>query len=288
MVLTAANTVLNGAHSNPLSRRVAAGQHAFWLAGDWGRDDHGSRDGDIGLVEAGFGKNFGPIQVNASLGQTWTKQNQELNSSAKTDGTYLLAEALVPLDGKLWATFGAYSHWGDADLKRGYLNAGTQDYSSGRPNVDTWSLRARLELDKAFRVASADLSPYVDLTYTESKLDAYTETGGGFPARFDSRKEKATELRLGANMEMPLGGALLTGLLEAVHRFEKDGARTSGEVIGLFGFDLDGTDYKQDWLRAGVGVEGKLAEGKASLTLNATTNGEMPNYWLAAGWQMAF
>ena len=33
---------------------------------------------------------------------------------------------------------------------------------------------------------------------------------------------------------------------------------------------------------AGVGVEGKLAEGKASLMLNATTNGEMLSYWLAA------
>ncbi len=267
---------------------MANGQNAFWLAGDWGRDDHGSRDGDLGLAEVGLGKNFGPVQLNVSLGQTWAKQNEALNSSAKTDGAYVLGEVLVPLDGKLWATFSGYGHWGDADLKRGYLNAGTQDYSRGTPDVDTWSLRARLELDKAYRVASADFSPYVDLAYTEAKLDAYTETGGGFPVRFDSRKEKATELRLGVNMEKPLGEARLTGLLEAVHRFEKDGARTSGEVIGLFGFDLDGTDYKQDWLRAGVGVEGKLAEGKASLMLNATTNGEMLSYWLAAGWQMAF
>lgn len=288
MALSAAGTVLNGAHSRPLSRRVAVGRKAFWLAGDWGRDDHGSRDGDLGLAEAGFGHNFGPVQLNVSLGQTWAKQNQTLGGRTKSDGSYLLAEALVPLSGKLWATFSGYGHWGDADLKRGYLNAGTQDFSTGTPDVDTWGLRARLELDMAYRVASADFSPYVDLTYNEAKLAAYTETGGGFPARFDGRKDKATELRLDVNMERPLGEARLLGLLEAAHRFEKAGARTSGQVIGLFGFDLDGANNKQDWLRAGVGVEGKLAEGTASLMLNATTKGEAPSYWLAAGWQKAF
>jgi uncharacterized protein YhjY with autotransporter beta-barrel domain len=287
MALSAVGMVLNGA-SRPLARRVAAGQRAFWLAGDWGRDDHDSRDGDMGLAEVGFGHNFGPVQLNVSLGQTWAKQNQVLNGRAKSDGTYLLAEALVPLSGNLWASFGGSGHWGDADLKRGYLNAGAQDFSTGTPKADTWGLRARLELDKAYSVSDAKFSPYADLTYGEAKLAAYTETGGGFPARFDARKDKATELRLGVNMEKPLADARLVGLLEAVHRFEKRGARTSGQVIGLFGFDLDGAKNQQDWLRAGVGVEAKLVEGKASLMLNATTKSETPNYWLAANWQKAF
>lgn len=288
MALSAAGTVLNGAHSRPLARRVAAGRKTLWLAGDWGRDDHGARDGDLGLTEVGLGRNFGPVQVNISLGQTWAKQNQALNGRTKTDGSYLLAEALVPISGKLWATFAGYGHWGKTDMRRGYLNAGAQDFSTGKPSADTWGLRTRVELDKAYRLASADFSPYVDLTYSEARLESYTEIGGGFPARFDARKNKATELRLGVNMERPLGDARLVGLLEAAHRFEKDGARTSGQIIGLFGFDLDGAKNKQDWLRAGVGMEGKLAEGMASLMLNATTKGEMPSYWLAAGWQKAF
>ncbi|MDP2430895.1 MAG: autotransporter domain-containing protein [Pseudomonadota bacterium] len=289
MALSTAGTVLNGAHSRPLARRVAAGKKAFWLAGDWGRDDHGARSGDLGLAEAGLGYNFGPAQVNVSLGQTWAQQNLTLNGQAKTDGTYLLAEALIPVAGNLWGTLGGYGHWGDADLLRGYLNAGAQDASSGKPGVDTWGLRARLDWDNAYRVAGADFSPYVDLTYSEAKLAAYTETGGGFPAQFDSRKDKATELRLGVNAVKPLDNGLnLVGTLEAAHRFEKEGARTSGQVIGLFGFDLAGADYKQDWLRAGVGIEGKLAEGRASLSLNVTTKGEAPNAWLAASWQKVF
>jgi hypothetical protein len=289
MALSAAGLVLNGAHGRPLARRVAAGQRTFWLAGDWGRDDHGARSGDLGLAEAGFGRNFGAAQLNVSLGQTWAKQKQALNGRTKADGTYLLAEALIPVSGKLWAVLGAYGHRGGADMRRGYLNAGAQDYSTGSPDADTWGLRGRLEWDRAWRAAGTDFSPYVDLTYGEAKLAAYTETGGGFPARFDARKEKATELRLGVHAARPLDkGLTLVGTVEAVHRFERHGARTAGQVIGLFGFDLDGQRNQRDWLRAGVGVEGRLAGGRASLALNATTRGETPNAWLAAGWQRAF
>jgi outer membrane autotransporter protein len=227
--------------------------------------------------------------VNVSLGQTWATQNFELSGRAQTDGNYLLAEALVPISGNLWATVGGYYHWGEADLRRGYLNASVPDASTGSPDVNTWGLRARLDWDQAWKAASAEFSPYVDLSYTEAKLDAYTETGGGFPAQFDERKDKATELRIGVNAAKPMANGLrLLGTLEATHRFQKSGARTSGQVIGLFAFDLDGVENKRDWLRAGVGVEGKLAEGTASLYLNVTTKGEAPNAWLAAGWQKAF
>lgn len=281
--------MLNGAHSRPLARRVAAGSNTAWLAGDWGRDDHGARHGDLGLAEVGIGRNFGPVQLNVSLGQTWAKQKQIMGGHAETEGAYLLLEALLPVSGSLWATLGAYGHRGDADLKRGYTNAGAQDSSSGKPDVDTWGLRGRLDWDAAARFAGADFTPYADVSYSETKLAAYTETGGGFPARFDARREKATELRIGLNADKPLGGGLsLVGTVEAVHRFEKEGARTSGEVVGLFGFDLDGARNERDWLRAGAGVEGKLGGGRASLMLNATTKGETPSYWLAAMWQMAF
>uniref|UniRef100_UPI00286E5931 autotransporter domain-containing protein n=1 Tax=Sulfuritalea sp. TaxID=2480090 RepID=UPI00286E5931 len=294
MALSAVGTALNGAHSRPLARRVAAGKKAFWVAGDWGTDDHGSRSGDLGLAEVGLGQNFGPLQLSLSLGQTWAKQDLTLNGRAKSDGTYVMAEALVPLrmdtaNSGLIATIGAYVHRGDADLRRGYLNAGVQDFSSGKPGADTWGLRARLDWENAATLAGAGLTPYVDLGYNEAKIAAYTETGGGFPAQFNARKETATELRLGLNASKPiLNNARLVGTLEAAHRFEGSGARTVGQVVGLFGFDLAGPAIKQDWLRAGVGIEGKLGDGTGALMLNLTTQGEAPNAWLAASWQTAF
>lgn len=289
MALSSNNTLIHGAHSRPLARRVAAGQNAFWLAGDWGRDDHGERDGDLGLAEFGFGRNFGPAQVNVSLGQTWAKQHQLLDGQTKTDGSYLLLEALVPVSGNISATLGAYRNWGDAKLKRGYINAGAQDFSRAKADIATWGLRARVDLENDYTLAGAAFTPYADLSYAEAKLDAYTETGGGFPAHFDARKEKATDLHLGVNVTKPLTqGINLLATLEAVHRFEKNGPHTTGQVLGLFGFDLPGQKNDQNWLRAGFGVEGKLAGGNASLSLNATTQGETANYWLAANWQKSF
>jgi hypothetical protein len=35
-------------------------------------------------------------------------------------------------------------------------------------------------------------------------------------------------------------------------------------------------------------VAGKLADGRASLSLNLTTQGKAPSAWLAAAWQRAF
>ena len=49
-----------------------------------------------------------------------------------------------------------------------------------------------------------------------------------------------------------------------------------------------GLDYQNDWLKAGVGVEGALGDGKASLMLNCTTDSDQPDMWVAASYQLAF
>lgn len=288
-IQAATTTVLNGAHSRPLDRRVAAGQKTFWLAGDWGTDDHGVRNGTLGLAELGLGINLGSVQLNAALGQTWARQDLTLNGHAHTDGTYLLAEALIPVAGKLWATLGGYVLEGDAEVRRGYLNAGTPDASTGTPNVGTWGLRARLEWDNAYQLGSAEASPYVDLSFARTRMGAYTETGGGFPARFDARKDKATELRVGVNLSKPLSGDMrLLGTLEVAHRFERRSAGASGEVVGLFAFDLEGVRNQRSWVRGGLGLSGRMAGGLASVTLNLTSQGEAPSAWLGVRWQKAF
>ena len=287
--LRAGTGLLNGAHSRPLARRVAAGEKAFWLAGDWGRDDHGQRDGHLGLAEVGGGLHLGATQLNLALGQTWAHQNQALDSHTAHDSTYLQADWLIPMGGNWWGVLSAYGMWGDSDLRRGYLNAGMPDHSKGNANVTSYGLRARLEWDRAFTVASAVFSPYADASYGRARMDAYTERGGGFPAHFEARTEKSTELRLGFNAEQPLGkGVNLVGLFEAAHRFEKRGADMKGEFLGLFRFEREGQALDRNWLRAALGLEGKVLGGKGSLMLNATTKGEVQNTWLAAYWQTAF
>lgn len=163
------------------------------------------------------------------------------------------------------------------------------DSSIASPGARTWAVRAHLEWAKAFRLGGGSVSPYAALSHARSKLDRYAESGGGFPSSFNARSEGNTEFRLGANGALPLNASVkLVGTLEQVHRFQKDGTVTSGQVIGLFGFSLPGQSYKTDWLRAGAGVESKLGGGVASVMVNGTTRGEASNVWLAASWRMPF
>ena len=287
------NMMINGAHSRPLARLVAPGQNTFWAAGDWGRDDHGNRSGSSGLAEVGLGHNLGFAQINVSIGQTWAKQSLIHDGEVKADGQYLMLESITPLtqvDG-LYATVGAYGHWGEVDIRRGYTNMSAQDSSKASPDSQAWGIRTRLDWQNAFSVASTGISPYVDLSYTNSHLDSYTEKGGGIPARFDARSDDHTEVRLGFNTQTPLPFAssfnFITNL-EAAHRFEKNSAGVNGEVNGYFTFNLPGEDVTNDWLKAGVGIEGEVASGKFSLMLNGTTQSEIPNFWVATSYQLAF
>lgn len=280
---------LNGAHSRPLQRRVAPGRSRFWTAGDWGRDDHGDRSGQVGLMEIGVGRHFGPAQLNLALGRTWARQDFVFNGKSRLNSRYLLLEALVPLRGSLWATVGAYGNWGDVRLHRGYLNAGNQDYSSARPDVATYGLRARLDWLGVWQLSGTRLSPYVDLTRSRGRIDAYTETGGGFPVTVGKRTEHATELRLGVDTARQLTDLVrFTGKIEVAHHFEKRGARMAGQVLGLSGFSFKGQANQRNWLRAGVGVDGKLVGGEASATLYMTTRGQAPSAWIAVNWQRTF
>jgi probable HAF family extracellular repeat protein len=282
--------ILHGAHGRPLSFRVGAGQRAFWLAGDAGRDDHGTRDGGLGLAEFGGVVDLGAWQFKAAVGQTWARQDLVEGGRLEADGTYLLAEGLVPLGGPVWGVLGGYWQRGDAELRRGYLNAGVREIARGRTDTRTWAVRARVEWDAGGGSGGAPaFSPYAEVSHARTRMDGYTETGSAFPARFDAREERSTELRLGANAALPVSASTrLVGLLEGVHRNQGRAPAVRGEVLGLFDFELPGATYKRNWLRLGVGFESALGGGQLSLLVNATTRGEVPSAWAALRYQRPF
>jgi len=287
---SAGGLVLHGSHSRPLSRRVEPGKSCVWTSGDLGRDDHDSRDGRIGLAEVGACYSFASkLQGSLSFGQNWSLQNLPFNGKSDVRATYGIAEILGKVTGNVWASGAVLYQRGDADAQRGYLNAGVQDLSRGRPGVQTQALRLRLDWEDAARLGQATLSPYADASHARARIDAYTENGGGFPARFDARTEKATELRLGADAAYPLSAhTKLLGRLEATHRIEKTGAPASGTVLGLFDFNLPGQHIKRDWLRASIGFDTMLGGGTLSAMLNTTTAGAVPSYWMNFSFQVAY
>jgi hypothetical protein len=289
--LASTDTMINGAHSRPMSRRVAVGEKTAWIAGDLGRDDHGRRDGSMGLAEVGGGYNFGAAQINLSAGKIWNKQHTAFGGSIDADGQYLMLEGIIPVSEVrgIYATVGAYGHWGTTDIRRAYLNAGVVDTSVANPNTHTYGMRARLDWENAFAVQAVKFTPYADVSYAHSRMNGYTESGGGLPATFDSRSTNSTELRVGLNSALPLAATKLNLVanLETAHRFDPTGAPSTGQ-IGAMSFSVAGQSYQSTWLKGGIGVEGMLGAGKASVMLNGTSQSGMPNAWLAASYQMAF
>lgn len=289
MAFQGADMVLAGAHSRPLALRVDPGRNAFWMAGDWGRDDHGDRNGDLGLAELGIGRNFGAAQINVALGRAWSNQKHVSIGDLDQEGTYLLAEVLMPIEGKLWGVLDGYFQRGQADMRRNYLYSGLPSVSVGDTDTRTWALRALLEWVDGARLGDVGLSPYAELGHVRTHIDGYVETGGDSPNAFGSHEDSVTELRLGVHGSKPLSGALsLLGQMEGVHRFDDASSRVSGQVIGQAGYVVLGQAYKQNWLRLGLGVESRFGDGSATLMLNLTTEGEAPDAWLAAGYRRAF
>lgn len=294
-LLGSANVVVNGLHSQPLAYRVAEGQSGLWLGGDWGQYKSGSPDGKLAIGELGGGHNFGAVQLNAGLGYVRSSQELDQANDPKLHGSYLYTEALGRLHGNLWGVLSAFYQQGDLDLSRTYESNGSTTSNSGSSDTRVWGLRARAEWEQALQLAGLGLSPYGEIAYSDAKVDHYREDEGPgrFPVEYDSRKDQATDARLGVNGSYPLAFGRQTQLLsqlEYVHRFEDQAADLNGRLLGQggFAFDFAGADYDQDWVRGGVGIESLLGAGKASLMLNASTEGEAPTHWLSARYQLAF
>lgn len=283
--------VLHGAHSSPMRSLLDPGQNSFWVAGDIGRQDHDDNSGNSNAGEIGFARGLSNgAMLKLALGRTYSDTDSMLNGKTTLRGTYILPELIFRLpDTPLFATLSAYYNTGEADIRRGYTNAGVNVTSSGSPDVSESALRVRLDWLDAFKLSNTRFTPYTSLTYARSHVDSYTEHGGGFAARWDKRNDYSTQVRLGLDAVHPVTDRFnLLARIEAVHRLQDQSSTSSGQTIGLSNFDLPGIRYKQEWARASIGAEGAIGPGTASLMLNGTTESSTPSAWLYGSYRWVF
>lgn len=291
VVLRSSDLVLNGAHGNPMLGLLPEGRSSVWTAGDWGRSDHNERNDEMAVGEVGWSRGLAHgWQVKLAVGKTYDVSRFSTGGEGRIAGTYILPEAIWNVSGNLHATFSAYYNHGEADVRRGYLNAGTQDYSSGNADVDVMGGRVRLDWLNAFAIGGTSLTPYTSLTSLHTTIDGYTESGGGFPAQWNKRSSENNILRAGMDASYPLAssGITLLGRLEGAWRAEENGPRSTGQILGLNSFDFASPSEKRAWLRGSVGFEGNYAGGNFSLILNGATQGGSPDYWVAAAYRVNF
>ncbi len=297
VVATQINTaalVLHGNHGHPLNlRALADNDNCFWAAGDWGGSNLGGSGDSIGLAEVGGCKvlNDSRTQLGFALGKSWSDDRTSFNGKQSSDGQYLVAELLTPLQSlkpNLWMTLTGYYSDVDVDIVRGYSDGITVDTSKGDTDATTWALRARLDWENALQTQNINITPYVDLSWLETQVDAYTESTGSLPAEFAKARHDVTELRLGLNAQRAMSPTwLLMAGAEAVHRFGGASPDLSG-VIGGVPFAAEGSSDKDWWLHASVGSAMNFSSHRISMNLNASTDGPDPEIWLALAWSVTF
>lgn len=287
-----ANMVLMGAHGSPMRGLIGRGQQYVWSTGDWGRaDTPDSNHANMGSIEIGYARGFTDSAMGKiSLGRTFSRQDTDFDGRTYARGTYIMPEATFALGNtSLWTTLSAYYGFGEADIRRGYLNAGVQTHAEGKPDQRTWGLQARIDWLNAFERGSFALTPFAALLYTHAKVDGYTESGQGFPVKWDAQKQKSTLARLGVDATYALNESVtLLGRATAVHRFERRTSDISGDIINVSPFSFEGMRQKQNWMIFGLGAEAQLGRGSLQIMGNTTTETDGLRHWGSITYRLPF
>jgi len=285
------NLALFGVHHRSLldsGLAVKAGESCTWVAADGAR--YNASDNEMELAEVGVCKDLASTRFGVGLGNAWSRQGWNLGGGAKFDGQYLIAEADHAFGRGLEASLTAYYGRFHAELHRNYLNGAATNASTGKPDATATAARARLDWKDVAQAGRFGLSPYAAYTWTQSKLDAYTETGGGFPATFGAAKWTSDDLRAGLAAMTELSAATHLRLAgELVHRFTGSTRSVGGQVVGLFDFSVPGQELKQDWVRATLDVDHRLSDRSLlTFSANAATSGNDPSYGVSVSYKAAF
>ena len=285
-----AGTALNGVHGEPMRNLLSAGRQSISVTSDAGYDNGSTSEGFVGLGDLAYGIGLeGGATARFAVGGLYTHQDIDTGGHFSQNGLYLAPEISLPIAGLVYATVGGYYAPGRLDINRGYLNGGLPDNSEGKTDTETWAAKLRFDWLNAVSIQDTKFTPYASFTYIQSHMDGYTETGGSFPARFDDVNEHATIARIGLDTVTDITDHLrLTGKAEAAYRFEKQTSAVGGSIIDVTGFNLSGHDIDQFWLRGAVGAEFDMGGGTASLSVNASTEGDDPTVWLKSGWRVTF
>lgn len=283
---------LEGAHHRPLMSYDDMGkERATWVTGDFANS---SRRRDVNVASGEVGTSWkagsnGVFGVAAGYGS----QREDLPLDGRNDvtGNYMFAEYDHKLSsGWIVSVLGMVGSW-DAEILRGYLDAGVPDHSYGETGVTTRTARLRFDAPTLATVGGFGLSPFVSYSVTQTEVDAYTETGGAFPASYDAQKHQSEEGRLGLVAARDLTTTTRLRLsFEAVHRFDGQGPALSGQdITGGVAFQLDGSDPSPDCVRYGFDIDHKLTPTTMlSFSAFGSSTGEVPDVSGALSLRHAF
>ncbi|WP_419786487.1 autotransporter domain-containing protein [Pseudodesulfovibrio sp.] len=148
----------------------------------------------------------------------------------------------------------------DLDLRRGYANGTGYATSKGSTNADVFGLSGRVQWTRGVTDYLA-LTPFAEYTWQTTHIDGYSESGGPFPASFNSRDETSNSLRTGLRADAAILDNVETWAWAAWdHRFEDKSSGLGGSTLGLGSFTYGGNKVDQDWADVGIGASWDVTE----------------------------
>lgn len=285
------NLALFGAHHRSLldsgQVRTQNGACAWTTVDAAGYDDSKTH---AQLAEIGACKDLGPTRIGMGLGKAQASQNWSLGGRGKYDGHYLIAEVAGTFGDAMVGSLLGYRGDFDIDSRRNYMNGVSVDTSLADIDATATAARARLDWNDAVRLGHFSLSPYAIYDWTKTKLNAYTENGGGFRATFNASSWTTSEARVGmASKTMFSSSADLRFALEAVHRFKGESNPATGQVVDLISFALPGQKLKRNWARALIDVDYRLTDASTiALGANGASSGGDASWGLSAQYRHSF
>lgn len=258
-----------------------------WIVADtasWSRPET-----SMNLIEAGTCMDVGLWRFGVGIGDQSARQKWMLNGRAHFNGQYLILEAAGNL-GRLHAAATIFAGSYEASLHRNYRNGTTLDTSTGRPNTQAHAMRLSLEWPNLFHLGHISFSPYTAYTQTQSRIDAYTESGGGFPAHFEAQEMKLGDLVAGINTHAKISHAEALRLALDASYITVHGRRPiAGEVLGLWSFSYPGHATNRTRWRMSADYDKNISK---DLVLTAgtsfSTTGIDPSWSVTLGIKAAF
>ena len=287
-----AGMVLHGLHGHPMDFRIQPGKnHAVWIGGDWGMDQHDRSDGELGIAEIGAARALGSsgMQLGGAIGNSWSDHDTYLGGNQELSGQYLLGELIFPIEVAgpgAWMTLTTYYHQSEAEIVRAYDDGLGIDTSYGETDVDTWAFRGRIDWENVIEFSGVECSPYFDLAFIDARVDGYSEAGGVAPAVYESRSDHAFEARAGVNLLYEINKSLaITAEAGLAHSFSERNSAVSGQASGS-GFSLMTPDADDTWATGSVGLRADTQAGIVNFRLNSTTEGSSASAWASVEWSL--
>lgn len=275
-----ANLAMFGAHHRSLLDNglvlSKANNTCVWAVADTANQK--TDNTSMQFAEAGVCQDIGNTRLGVGVGLQTIKRSGS-NAGARYDGQTLVAEAAHAFDNGVQPSITGYFGRFSTQLSRSYMNGATQDSSTAAPKADTTALRLRLDFKNIAEINGLSFSPYIAYTKGNTRLGAYTETGGGFPAQFSASSWRTDNFRIGNAAKIALSDTtdLRIGI-EAIHHISNSGNGVTGNVIGLWSFAQPGQRISQNGLKFTIDADHRLSRSTV-MTFGVNASNASDSTW---------